>query len=146
MNVLGSDLWCVSGEVFWSCSFVFLSLESDLQTSTRSLNTRASPWWSVASSGPVAPSHGYVGLTCSARDQHALGRSLLEPVREATCLPGHGWWILVVPMVLVVVHCPGWSPVVARVTAFPDVGSILASVFVFYFFCSQFAFVMLKCY
>jgi hypothetical protein len=51
-------------------------LESDLLTLARFLKTRTSPLLSPASSGLAAPSFGRVACSCSARGQHAPGRSL----------------------------------------------------------------------
>jgi hypothetical protein len=68
------------------CSFGFVSLESDLQTSAESFKTRASPRWLPTSSGPAAPSPAQrVANTCQGR--HCLDRH----VRVTTCLPRRGW-------------------------------------------------------
>jgi hypothetical protein len=62
-------------------SLVF-SLESDLLTSAGFIKTRTSPRWSSAFSDTAAPSLGRVARFCSARGQHAPGRSLPVPARE----------------------------------------------------------------
>jgi hypothetical protein len=76
---LGSDfLVCFFGRVS-DLIFIylgFLSLVSNLFTSTDSSKTRASPQWLPASSGPAASSHGRVGPSRSARGLHATRKSL----------------------------------------------------------------------
>jgi hypothetical protein len=82
-------LVCFSVEFLtWFCFvlFGFLSLESDLLTSTGSSKTHASPRWSPDSSGPAASNHSHTGSSRSARGLHVLERwSLPESARV-----GHG--------------------------------------------------------
>jgi hypothetical protein len=61
--------------------FGFLSLESNLLTSTDFSKTRVSPWWSPTSSGPVVSSHDRAGFSPSAHGLHAPGSSFLGPAR-----------------------------------------------------------------
>jgi hypothetical protein len=67
---------------FLTVPFSFFSLESNLQTLTKSLKTLASPLWSPASSDPAVPSRNHVGPSCSVHGQQAPKRSLLGLVRE----------------------------------------------------------------
>jgi len=73
-----------------------VSLEPDLFSSAGFYKTRDSSWWSPASFGRVAPSHGHIGLSYSARGHHVPGRSLLGPTREGHGLSSRPWLVEIV--------------------------------------------------